>query len=70
MQVFITVNNVGIKINANANAKEYGTKDLSGIQVIVSVNAIYHVIVTMKTVSAGKNYLINWLNNVLNILMK
>ena len=46
MQVFVTVNKVGIKLNIDVNvknwpAKEYVTKDLFGILVIV--NVINHV---------------------------
>ena len=45
MQVFLTVNNVGIKINADVNvknwlSKENVIKDLFGIPVIVNVNVI------------------------------
>ena len=45
MQVFVIINNVGIMINADANAKnwltkEYVIKDLFGIQVIVNVSVI------------------------------
>ena len=46
--MFVTVKNVGIKINADANVrnwltKEYVTKDLFRILVIVNVNAINHM---------------------------
>ena len=45
MQVFVIINNFGIMINANVNAKnwlakEYMIKHLFGIQVIVNVNVI------------------------------
>ena len=79
MQVFVITNKGGTKINAGVNAnnqlrKVYVIKDLFGIQVIVSVNVINHVILvsiqTMKTVSAGKNQLINQLKNVLKMLKK
>ena len=48
MQVFVIINDVGILINAEVDAKnwltnEYVIKDLFGIQVIVSVNVINHV---------------------------
>ena len=48
MAVFVIINNVGMKINAGANAKNwlikvYAIKDLFGIRVIVSVNVINHV---------------------------
>ena len=48
MQVLVTINNVGIKKNADVNVKnlltkEYMTKDLFGILVIMNVNAIDHV---------------------------
>ena len=47
MQVFVIVNNVGIKINPDVNVKnwlikEYVINSLFGILVIVSVNAINH----------------------------
>ena len=48
MQVFVIVNNVGIMINVNVNAKnslakEYVKRDLFGIQVILIVNVINYV---------------------------
>ena len=48
MQVFVIVNNVGMMINADANAKnsltnKYVIMDLFRIQVIVSVNVINRV---------------------------
>ena len=56
MQLFVIIKNVGIKINVDANVKnylikEYVIKDLFGILVIVNVN----VIKLMKTVNAEKN---------------
>ena len=49
MQFFVIINNVGIKINANASVKNkfikaYVIKILFGILVIVNVNVINHVI--------------------------
>ena len=49
MQVFVIINNVGIKINDDVNVKNYLTKEyvikyLFGILVIVNVNVINHVI--------------------------
>ena len=49
MQVFITINNAGMKTNAGVNVKNwlikvYGIKDLFGILVIVNVNVINLVI--------------------------
>ena len=49
MQLFVIINNVGIKINANASVKNkfikvYVIKILFGILVIVNVNVINHVI--------------------------
>ena len=58
------MNNVGIKINADVNAKnqlikEYVIKNLFGILVIASVNAIKRVMLVntwnMKIVNAEKN---------------
>ena len=48
MQVFVTVNNAGTKINAGVNAKNclikvYAVKDLFGIQVIANKNVISRV---------------------------
>ena len=48
MQFFVIINNVGIKINANASVKNkfikvYAIKTLFGILVIVNVNVINHV---------------------------
>ena len=63
MQVFVRINNVGMKINAGVNAKNllikvYAIKDLLGIQVIANVNVINRVILvsisSMKTVSVEK----------------
>ena len=49
MQALVIINNVGMMINADVNAKKYLIKvyvirDLFGILVIVNVNAINHVI--------------------------
>ena len=49
MQVFVTISKVGMNINADVNtnnllAKEYVIKDLFGIQLIVNINVINHVI--------------------------
>ena len=63
MQVFVLINEYGMKINADVNVKnwlikECGTKDLSGIQVIVNVNVINYVMLEnieiMKIVNAEK----------------
>ena len=48
MQVFVIINNVGIKVNDDMNVKNYLTKEyvikyLFGILVIVNVNVINHV---------------------------
>ena len=61
--VFLTINNVGMMINAGMNTKNwlikaYAIKDLFGILVIASVNVINPVILvsisTIKIVSAKK----------------
>ena len=76
MQVFVTINNIGMMINAGANflVKVYVIKDIFGILVIVNVNVIHHVmlenIFVINIVSAGKNKLINRLKNILKLLMK
>ena len=63
MQVFVTINKGGMKVNADVKAKNllikvYAVKDLFGIQVIVNVNAINHVMLEsiqiMKIVSVEK----------------
>ena len=63
MQVFVTINKGGMKINADVKAKNllikvYAVKDLFGIQVIVNVNAINQVMLEsiqiMKIVSVEK----------------
>ena len=63
MQVFVTINKGGMKINADVKAKNllikvYAVKDLFGIQVIVNVNATNHVMLEsiqiMKIVSVEK----------------
>ena len=57
--MFVIINSVGIKINADKNAKNYLIKDLFVALVIVSVNVIKRVILvnisTMKIVSAEKS---------------
>ena len=64
MQVFVTINNVGTKINADVNAKNwlvkvYVMKDLFGIQVIANENVRYRVVLvsfqTMKILSLEKD---------------
>ena len=72
MQLFVIINNVGIKTNVDANVKnqlrkEYVIMDLFGILVIVTVNVINRMmfrinsvnIQTMKVVNAEKKQLIN-----------
>ena len=63
MQVFVLINEYGMKINADVNVKnwlikEYGTEDLPGIQVIVNVNVINYVMLEtikiMKIVNVEK----------------
>ena len=44
MQVNIVINNVGMMINVDANVKNWLIKDILGMLVIVSVNAINHAI--------------------------
>ena len=48
MQLFVTINKDAMKTNADVNAKnslttEYVIRDLFGIQVIVNMNLINHV---------------------------
>ena len=48
MQVYMIINNAGIMINADVNVKNWLTKeyvmtDLFGIQIIVNVNVINHM---------------------------
>ena len=63
MQVVVLINEYGMKINADVNVKnwlikEYGTKNLSGIQVIKNVNVINYVMLEnikiMKIVNVEK----------------
>ena len=63
IQVFVMVNNVGMMINADMNAKNslakgYVTGDLFAIQVILSENVISQVMLEniqiIRTVSVGK----------------
>ena len=64
MQLFVIINNVGIKINVDKNVKnqlvkEYVIKDLFGILVIVSVTVIKRVMLVyiqiMNIVNVEKN---------------
>ena len=68
MQMLVIINNVGMMINVDANVKNwlikvYAIKDMLGILVVVSVNAINHVMLAsiwiMKTVSVEKGWQIN-----------
>ena len=77
MQVFVIINNIGIMINVDANGqgqliKAYVIKDIFGILVIVSVNAINHVMLVsiqiMKIVNVEKGRCINQQRNVMKIL--
>ena len=65
MQLYVIINNVGIKINADVNVKNWLTKvyvikDMYGILVIMSVNVISHVILVsiyiMKIVNVEKGW--------------
>ena len=65
MQLFVIINNVGIKINADVNVKNWLTKvyvikEMYGILVIMSVNVISHVILVsiyiMKIVNVEKGW--------------
>ena len=64
MKVFMIINNAGIMINADVNVKnwltkEYVTTDLFGIQIIVNVNVINHMMLvniwTIKIVNVKTN---------------
>ena len=75
MQVFVTINNIRVMINADVNVKyclikEDVMKDLFAILVIVSENVINHVVLDdiqiTKIVNAEKNQL----KNVVKILME
>ena len=64
MQLFVIINNVGIKINVDKNVKnqlvkEYVIKDLFGILVIMSVTVIKRVMLVyiqiMNIVNVEKN---------------
>ena len=56
MQLFVIINNVGIKTNVDANVKnqlrkEYVIMDLFGILVIVTVNVINRVMFRINSVN-------------------
>ena len=79
MQVFATINNVGMMVNSGVNVKNrfinvYVIRDIFGILVTVSVNVINHVMLEIiwivKIVSVRKNQLINQLKNELKLLKK
>ena len=79
LQVFKIINKDGMKINADVNAKnlltkEYVIKDLIVILAIVNENVINHAMLEnvqiIKTVSLEKVQAINYLKNVLKILMR
>ena len=79
MQAFVMINKDGMKINAYVNAKngltkEYMIRDLFGILAIVNVNVINDVILEniqiIKTATVEKSQLINWLKNVMKLLMR
>ena len=79
IQVFLIINKGEIMINAGVNGKNQLIKvclikNLFGIQVVVSVNVINHVMLqsiqTMKIVNVERVQLVNQLNNVPKILMK
>ena len=58
MQVFVMINNFGIMLNADVNAKNWLTKvdvtmDLFGILVYVNVNVTNHKII--QTINAEKD---------------
>ena len=58
MQVFVMINNVGIMLNADVNAKNWLTKvdvtmDLFGILVYMNVNVTNHKII--QTINAEKD---------------
>ena len=79
MQVLVIINNVGTKINVDANVKnglekEDAIKNLYGILVIVNMSVTNHVMLediqVMKTVNTENNQLISQSKNVVKILMK
>ena len=73
MQVFVMINNVGMKANADVNANNV-IKGLFGILVIVNMNVINHVILEniqiMKIENGERGQKIHQSKNVINILMK
>ena len=79
MQVFVTINNIGMMVNAGVNVKNrlvnvYVIRNIFGILVTVSVNVINHVMLEIiwivKIVSVRKNQLIIQLKNELKLLKK
>ena len=73
MQVFVMINNVGMKTNADVNANNV-IKGLFGILVIVNMNVINHVILEniqiMKIENGERGQKIHQSKNAINILMK
>ena len=68
MELFVIINNAGMKINVDVNVKNklikvYAINDLFGILVIVILNVINHVVLVniyiIQIVSVEKDYLIN-----------
>ena len=64
MQVFVTINNIGMMVNAGVNVKNrlinvYVIRNIFGILVTVSMNVINHVMLEIiwivKIVSVRKN---------------
>ena len=79
MEVFVIINNIGIKINVdvmgkNWFTKEYVIKDLFRIQVIVNVNVTNHKMLEniqiMRIVNVERKQLINQLENLVKISME
>ena len=71
MQVFVTVNSVGIKIIADVNLKNV-IKDLFGILATVNVNVINHgqgEYLDYENCKCRKKQLINQLKNLVKMLM-
>ena len=70
MQVFVTINNIRVMINADVNVKEDVMKDLFAILVIVSENVINHVVLDDIQITKIVNVEKNQLKNVVKILME
>ena len=65
MQLFVIINNDGIMINIDVNVKNwlikvYAIKDMLRMLVIVSVNAVYHMMLVSISIMKNINLAKGW----------